>query len=152
MKRRTTVLIVGIACLSYVGNGLRGGLLGVGWPSVRAGLDLSLDAIGALLIARTIGSLVSSFSTGPAVSRIGIGRWLAISSIAAAAGLLGQADPLHAQLLPEAPQGSLSLRAAHAEGQHPQRQVEATALQEDWAGVRADVPRNAVLPVRSRQH
>jgi fucose permease len=71
--------------------GLSGGLLGVAWPSIRASFDLSLDAVGTLLVATTVGYLVSSFSSGPLLSRVGVGALLMVSGLVAGAGLVGYA-------------------------------------------------------------
>ena len=63
-QRPSTALLVGIAFLSYVAIGLPGGVLGVAWHSLRASFALSLDAIGALFLARTIGYFLSGYSNG----------------------------------------------------------------------------------------
>jgi fucose permease len=89
MKRRLEGLLIGIAYLSFVVLGMSSGLLGVAWPSIRESFGLSLDAVGILLIATTIGYLLSSFSSGPVISRIGVGTLLMVSSVVAGAGLLG---------------------------------------------------------------
>ena len=89
MKRRLEGLLIGIAFLSFVVLGMSSGLLGVAWPSIRGSFGLSLDAVGILLIATTIGYLLSSFSSGPVISRIGVGTLLMVSSVVAGTGLLG---------------------------------------------------------------
>ena len=89
MKRNARVLLIGIAYSAFIAFGLSGGLLGVAWPSMRASFGLSLDAVGTLLVATTAGSLLSSFSSGPVVSRIGAGRLLLVASVLMGVGLLG---------------------------------------------------------------
>jgi fucose permease len=89
MKRNARVLLIGIAYSAFIAFGLSSGLLGVAWPSMRASFGLSLDAVGTLLVAATAGSLLSSFSSGPIVSRIGAGRFLLIASVLMGVGLLG---------------------------------------------------------------
>jgi fucose permease len=89
MKRDVRVLLIGIAYSGFVALGLSSGLLGVAWPSIRGSFDLSLDAVGTLLVATTAGSLLSSFSSGPIVSRIGAGRLLLVASVLMGIGLLG---------------------------------------------------------------
>jgi fucose permease len=91
MKHKSGMLLVGIAYSGFVVLGLPGGLLGVAWPSMRASFGLSLDAVGALLVAMTTGYLVSSFSSGPLLSRVGVGTLLMVSSVVAGGGLLGYA-------------------------------------------------------------
>jgi fucose permease len=82
-------LLVAIAFLSYVAIGLPGGVLGVAWPSIRASFALSLDAIGALFLAHTAGYLISGYSNGWLVSRLGIGRFMTLSGVVGGLGILG---------------------------------------------------------------
>ena len=89
MKPNTSVLLIGIAYSSYVLLGLPNGSLGVAWPSIRESLGISLDALGTLLAAVTIGNILSSFNSGRVVARFGIGPLLLTSSIASGVGLLG---------------------------------------------------------------
>jgi len=89
MKREGRVLRVGIAYSAFAILGLSGGLLGVAWPSIRGTFDLSLDAVGLLMLASTAGYLLSSFVSGSVGFRLGRGPHLVISSLLAGAGLLG---------------------------------------------------------------
>jgi len=89
MGREGRALRVGIGYAGFVLLGLSGGLLGVGWPSIRGTFSLSLDAVGVLMVASTAGYLLSSFLSGPLGSRFGRGRHLMVSSLLAGAGLLG---------------------------------------------------------------
>ena len=59
-----TRVTLALALLAFVALGLPDGVLGVAWPSIRDELELPLDALGALLIAATVGYVVSSFSSG----------------------------------------------------------------------------------------
>jgi fucose permease len=88
---RTRVLSIGIAYAGFVVLGLPSGLLGVAWPSIRETFGIPLDAVGALMLATTAGYLLSSFSSGPVVSRVGMGRLLLASGAIAGVGLLGYA-------------------------------------------------------------
>jgi fucose permease len=87
----SSTLLVAIAFLSYVAIGLPGGVLGVAWPSIRASFSLSLDAIGTMFIARTAGYFLAGYSNGQLVSRLGIGRFVALSGMIGALGVLGYA-------------------------------------------------------------
>ncbi|MBC8161961.1 MAG: MFS transporter, partial [Roseiflexaceae bacterium] len=49
VTRRRTGLLIGLAYLAFISLGLPDGLVGVGWPSIRASFGLPLDALGALL-------------------------------------------------------------------------------------------------------
>ena len=84
---RTGILL--LAYVAFISLGLPDGLLGVGWPSIRASFALPLDALGILLIATMAGYLASSFLSGLLVSRLGVGRLLAISCALTGAGLIG---------------------------------------------------------------
>jgi fucose permease len=81
--------VVGLSYISFVVLGLPGAILGVAWPSIRETFSLSLDAVGILLTASTIGYLVSSFFSGRVISRLGTGLTLSLSSLVAGVGLLG---------------------------------------------------------------
>ena len=77
--------------MRFIALGLPGGVLGVAWPSIRDSFGVSLDAIGTLLLASTIGYLLSSFTSGRTLTRVGIGPFLMISSVVGGAGFLGYA-------------------------------------------------------------
>jgi fucose permease len=78
--------LVPLAFLAFVSLGLPDGILGVAWPSLRRSFGLPLDRLGVLLVAITAGYLASSFSSGVAVARLGVGRLLLWSSVAVAGG------------------------------------------------------------------
>lgn len=84
---RTGLLLL-VFC-AFVSLGFPAGLLGVAWPSMRAGFGLPLDALGLLLMTQTAGYLISTFFNGRLVSRFGIGTLLLYSCLASAAALLG---------------------------------------------------------------
>ena len=85
----TRTTLIAIAFLSYVAIGLPGGVLGVAWPSIRDTFALSLDAVGALFIARTAGYFMAGYLNGQLVPRLGIGRLMAIASVIGGVGMLG---------------------------------------------------------------
>jgi fucose permease len=87
--RQRTGLLVGLAYAAFVSLGLPDGLTGVAWPSIRTSFGLSLDALGALMTTITIGYLLSSFSSGRVLARLGVGWLLVLSCLATAFGLLG---------------------------------------------------------------
>ncbi|MCU0508081.1 MAG: MFS transporter [Anaerolineae bacterium] len=78
-----------LAFIAFVALGLPDGLLGVGWPSIRAGFGLPLDAIGMLLTAGVVGYMTSSFLSGTLLARVGVGRMLAGSCFLTGAALIG---------------------------------------------------------------
>ncbi len=87
--RQRPALLVGLAYAAFVSLGLPDGLTGVAWPSIRTTFGLSLDALGALITTGTLGYLVSSFSSGRVLGRIGVGWLLVLSCLATAISLLG---------------------------------------------------------------
>ncbi|HEY0734804.1 MAG TPA: MFS transporter [Herpetosiphonaceae bacterium] len=87
--RQRTALLVGLAYAAFISLGLPDGLTGVAWPSIRTTFSLSLDALGALITTSTIGYMLSSFSSGRVLSRIGVGWLLVLSCLATAISLLG---------------------------------------------------------------
>lgn len=77
-----------LAYLAFIALGMPDGLLGVAWPTMRAGFDLPLDAIGVLLILSTCGYMTSSFFSGALIARLGVGRLLAASCALTGAALI----------------------------------------------------------------
>ncbi len=78
-----------LAFVAFIALGLPDGLLGVGWPSIRAGFSIPLDAIGMLLTASVIGYMTSSFMSGFLLSRVGVGRVLVASCFLTGLALIG---------------------------------------------------------------
>jgi fucose permease len=87
-KRRLTL---GLAFACFVALGMTTGLLGVAWPSMRGTFELPLDALVALLASSTAGFVAGSVLAGQAMARIGIGRFLLIANLLAAAGYFAYA-------------------------------------------------------------
>jgi len=83
------IALVILAYIAFVALGMPDGLLGVAWPSIRTGFSIPLDAIGMLLAASMTGYMTSSFVSGPVVTRIGVGRVLAVSCAMTGVALLG---------------------------------------------------------------
>jgi fucose permease len=75
--------------VAFIALGMPDGLLGVAWPSIRAGFSIPIDAIGLLISASVTGYLISSFSSGPLIGRMGVGRVLAASCAVTGVGLIG---------------------------------------------------------------
>ncbi len=78
-----------LAFIAFVALGLPDGLLGVGWPSIRTGFSIPLDAIGMLLFASVAGYMTSTFLSGFLLSRVGVGRILAASCFLTGFALIG---------------------------------------------------------------
>ncbi|PWU44931.1 MFS transporter, partial [Micromonospora globispora] len=80
-----------LAYLAFVSLGLPDGLIGVGWPSIRADLGVPTEAVGVVLTAGTIGYLTSSVLAGFTLARLGVGWLLAGSTLLASLALTGYA-------------------------------------------------------------
>lgn len=88
-KTRQKLGLIFLAFIAFVALGLPDGLLGVGWPSIRTGFSIPLDAIGMLLAACVVGYMTSSFLSGVFLSRLGVGRVLAGSCFLTGLALIG---------------------------------------------------------------
>ncbi|HEY3057379.1 MAG TPA: MFS transporter [Chloroflexota bacterium] len=82
--RRANVVTLTLASLGFVSLGLPEGLLGVGWPSIRATFGLSLDALGMLLASFATGYFIASAVNGRVLARAGVG-----TALSASCGLTG---------------------------------------------------------------
>ena len=88
-KRYPRLGLILLAFIAFVALGLPDGLLGVGWPSIRTGFFIPLDAIGMLLATIVAGYMTSSFLSGFLLSRVGVGRVLAVSCFLTGVALIG---------------------------------------------------------------
>lgn len=99
VKRYPRLGLVLLAFIAFIALGLPDGLLGVGWPSIRAGFGVPLDAIGLLLTAATIGYMTSSFLSGWLLAHIGVGPMLAASCGLTGLALIGYTLVPHYELM-----------------------------------------------------
>lgn len=88
-KQNSRLGLILLAFIAFVALGLPDGLLGVGWPSIRNGFSIPLDAIGMLLTTTVIGYTTSSFMSGFLLARVGVGRILAASCLLTGLALIG---------------------------------------------------------------
>jgi fucose permease len=89
IKQYPNLGLVILAYVAFIALGMPDGLLGVAWPSIRDSFSIPLDAIGMLLTAAMIGYMTSSFLSGPVVTRLGVGKVLAISCALTGMALIG---------------------------------------------------------------
>ena len=89
LARRARINVLILAYAAFIMLGLPVGLLGVAWPTMRAGFAQPLDALGVLLIASTAGYMLASFFIAGLINRFGIGALLVFSSLAAAVAAAG---------------------------------------------------------------
>jgi fucose permease len=85
VPKRPTGWLVPLAFLAFVSLGLPDGILGVAWPSLRRTFGRPIDQLGLILLATMAGYLASSFSAGPLLERLGVGRLLVSSCLLVAA-------------------------------------------------------------------
>ncbi|HAJ36551.1 MAG TPA: MFS transporter [Chloroflexi bacterium] len=85
----TTPLVVIVAAyLMFMVLGFPDGMLGVAWPSMMADFAVQNAQMGTMLLAATIGFLITSFNTGRLIRWFGISTLLVGSSVVRAMGLL----------------------------------------------------------------
>ena len=84
-----TLIVVITAYLIFLILGFPDGMLGVAWPSMMREFGVQNAQMGTMLLAATIGFLITSFNTGRLIRWFGISNLLVISSIVRAGGLLG---------------------------------------------------------------
>jgi len=89
IQNKPKIGVIILAYIAFIALGMPDGLLGVAWPSVRMSFSIPLDAVGLLLAVSVIGYLISSFLSGPLITRISIGTLLAGSCTITGAALIG---------------------------------------------------------------
>ncbi|PKO12758.1 MAG: MFS transporter [Chloroflexi bacterium HGW-Chloroflexi-10] len=88
-KANTKIGMILLVYIGFISLGLPDGLLGVAWPTMRAGFGIPLDALGMLLVASMCGYFTSSFFSGRIIAKMGVGGLLAASCATTGAALLG---------------------------------------------------------------
>lgn len=78
-KPSVKIGLILLAYIAFIALGMPDGLLGVGWPSMRAGFQVPLDALGFFMFAGTAGYLSASFASGYLLRKMGVGGLLAAS-------------------------------------------------------------------------
>lgn len=86
--RRVSLLLL-LSFVGYIALGMPDAVIGPAWPSLRAHFDLPVDALGAVLITTTTGSVIASTGTSWILRRMGIGHLLTASCLVTAASLTG---------------------------------------------------------------
>jgi len=89
VKQYPKIGLVILAFVAFIALGMPDGLLGVAWPSIRAGFSIPLDSLGLLLAAAVTGYMTSSFLSGVLISRMGVGNLLAVSCALTGSALIG---------------------------------------------------------------
>jgi fucose permease len=76
---------------SFVILGLPDGMLGTGWPSMRATFGAPVGDLGLILLLSTVGSVLVTAFVGRLIRRLGVPALLAVAGVAAALGFTGYA-------------------------------------------------------------
>lgn len=84
----TTLAVVLMAYAIFILLGVPDGMLGVAWPSMQTTFGVALGQMGILLLATTAGFMVTSFSAGRLIARLGIAHLLTISLVARGLSLI----------------------------------------------------------------
>jgi fucose permease len=79
IKAQPKLGLIALAYIAFIALGMPDGLLGVAWPTMRAGFSIPIDALAPFLVAGTSGYMLSSFLSGRLISRFGVGKVLAAS-------------------------------------------------------------------------
>ncbi len=88
-RANRTLLFVGF--VGFVAVGMPAAALGVAWAYMQTSFGVSLDSIGVILTAVTIGRLVMSIYSGRVIGWMGLGNYMLVGSVVMVAGLLGYA-------------------------------------------------------------
>ena len=86
---RKPIALVLLIFFAFIALGMPDGLLGVGWPTIRAEFGIPVDAIGMILLTTMIGYLISSFFSGAILRRFSVGKVLIASCFVSGVGLIG---------------------------------------------------------------
>lgn len=89
-----TLIVVIVAYLMFIVLGFPDGMLGVAWPSMMRDFRVLNAQMGTLLLAATVGFLLTSFNTGRLIRRFDVSNLLVMSSLVRGVGLLGMAFAL----------------------------------------------------------
>ncbi len=81
--------LIGLAFLAFIMVGLPNGALNVAWLYMQRSFEVSLDSIGILLGAITIGRLLLSFYSGRLITQMSIGLYLLVGGLVMLVGLAG---------------------------------------------------------------
>lgn len=91
LPSRPSLVLLVLSFVGFISLGLPDGLLGVGWPSIRASFALPVDALGILLFTFTSGYVIASFISGWILSRLRVGTLLSASCLLTGLSLLAYA-------------------------------------------------------------
>lgn len=83
--------LIYIAYITFIVVGASSGLLNIAWTYMKETFNVSLDSLGTLLTAGTVGGVGAALLSGTLIGRFSIGRFLLTGAIIATIGLVGYA-------------------------------------------------------------
>lgn len=89
VRTKRPIGLILLIFVAFIALGMPDGLLGVGWPTIRADFGLPLDSVGLLLFASMAGYLSSSFFSGAILRRWHVSKVLIVSCVTTGIGLIG---------------------------------------------------------------
>ena len=87
LKNPSPTLLLWIAFLSFISIGLQSGALSVAWLSMQGTFGVTLESLGILLIANTVGSFFVSFYSGAIIARSSVGAFCLAGTVFGLVGL-----------------------------------------------------------------
>ncbi len=90
MKNDKKYLIF-IAYGTFIVIGIASGLLNIAWTYMQVTFDVSLDSLGTLLTAGTVGGLIAAFMSGYLIGKFTIGKVILGGALLTGIGLIGYA-------------------------------------------------------------
>jgi fucose permease len=89
MKRLSHILLLVLVYAAFISLGLPDSVMGVAWPSMRAGWGQPLEAIGVITVILTICSAISGFASAWVLKKMGTGPVIFVSCALTGGALLG---------------------------------------------------------------
>jgi len=86
--QRSDLRLISLAFFGFICLGLADVALGVAWPSIRDNFGMGNENQFVLLLAATVGFILSSFNSGPLAARYGSGKLLLAGSICVGVGVV----------------------------------------------------------------
>jgi len=83
--------LIFIGYFTFIAIGIASGLLNIAWTYMQVTFDVSLDSLGTLLTAGTVGGLIAAFMSGYFVGKFTIGKVILGGILLAGVGLIGYA-------------------------------------------------------------
>src|SRR5262249_43010210 len=77
-----------IAYFIFFAMAIPASVFNIAWTYMQGTYSVNLDALGVVLFANTVGSLLGTFFSGRIIERFGVGRFLASGALIASLGLL----------------------------------------------------------------